>query len=144
MIQAKVRSTTHLRRMTTKPFIQGMRRTISRVTLGVVLRPDDQLSSVSAVRKDALDEWKPPPGSPEDTLRAVAVLDVRAMDFDRQQPPVGVRQDVPLAPVDALSGVITLGSPFWSAVRTVWLSMIAAEGEASRPARSRSAMTSVW
>ena len=32
MIQAKVRSTTQRLRMTTKPFIQGMRRTISRLT----------------------------------------------------------------------------------------------------------------
>jgi hypothetical protein len=33
MIEGSVRSTTHRRRMTTKPFIQGMRLTISSVTL---------------------------------------------------------------------------------------------------------------
>jgi hypothetical protein len=43
--------------------------------------------------------------------------------------------------MDLLSGVVAFEPPFRSAVLTVWLSMIAAEGEASRPARSRSAMT---
>jgi hypothetical protein len=37
MIQGSVRSTTHRRQMTTKPFIQGMRLTISSVTLGLPL-----------------------------------------------------------------------------------------------------------
>jgi len=76
-------------------------------------------------------------------LGAVAILDIGTVDLDRQQPPVSVGQDVALASVDALSGVIALESPFWSAVRTVWLSMMAADGDASRPARSRSVMTSV-
>lgn len=112
--------------------------------MGLVLGPGHQLSGITAVREDALDEREPATRPLEHRLRTIAVLDVGAMNLDRQEPPVGVGQDVPLAPVDAFSGVIPFESPFWSAVRTVWLSMIAAEGDASRPARSRSAMTRVW
>jgi hypothetical protein len=46
--------------------------------------------------------------------------------------------------MDLFSGVAAFEPPFRSAVLTVWLSMMAAEGEASRPARSRSAMTGAW
>jgi len=59
----------------------------------------------------------------------------------RKQATVRVGHDVALAPMDLLCGVAAFEPPFRSAVLTVWLSMMAAEGEASRPARSRSAMT---
>ena len=80
--------------------------------MGLVLRPGDQPSGVAAVGKEALDEGKAPPGSLQDALRPVAVLDVGAVDLDREQSAIGIRQDMTLAPVDALSGVVTFGSPF--------------------------------
>jgi hypothetical protein len=80
--------------------------------MGLVPRPGDQLAGVAAVGEDALDEGETPPGPLEDALRPVAVLDVGAVDLDREQPAVGVGQNVPLAPVDALSGVIAFASPF--------------------------------
>ena len=52
------------------------------------------------------------------------------------------RQDVPLAPVDAFPSARAF-APLRSAVRTVWLSMIEAKGDASRPARSRPIMMRV-
>jgi hypothetical protein len=57
-------------------------------------------------------EGKAAPGSLEDALRPAAVLDLGAVDLDREQPAVGVGQDVPLAAVDAFSRVIAFGSPF--------------------------------
>ena len=80
--------------------------------MGLVLRPCDQLSGVAAVGEDALDEGEAPPGPFQDALRPVAVLNVGAVDLDREQPAVGVGQDVPLAAVDAFSGVVALGAPF--------------------------------
>ena len=80
--------------------------------MGLILRPGDQPSGVAAVREDAFEEGKAAPGSLEDALRPVAVLDVGAVDLDREQPAVGIRQNMTLAPVDALSGVIAFGAPF--------------------------------
>lgn len=80
--------------------------------MGLVLRPGDQLAGIAAVREDALDEGEAPPGPFQHALRPVAVLDVGAVNLDREQPSVGVGQDMPLAPVDALSGVVAFASPF--------------------------------
>lgn len=80
--------------------------------MGLVLRPGDQPSSVAAVGEDALHKGKAPTGSLQDALRPLAVLDVGAVDLDREQPAVGIRQNMTLAPVDALSGVIAFGAPF--------------------------------
>ena len=80
--------------------------------MGLALRPGDQLAGIAAVCEDALDEGETPPGSLQDALRPVAILNVGAVDLDREQPAVGVGQNVPLAAVDALSGVIAFGSPF--------------------------------
>jgi hypothetical protein len=80
--------------------------------MGLVARPGDQLASIAAVGEDALDEGEAPAGSLEDTLRSVTVLDVGAVDLDREQAAVGVRQDMPLAAMDAFSSVIAFGAPF--------------------------------
>lgn len=80
--------------------------------VGLVFRPCHQLPGIAAIREDVLDEWEAGTGSLEHALRSVSVLDVGPVDADGQEPPVGVGQDMALAPVDALSGVITLESPF--------------------------------
>jgi hypothetical protein len=80
--------------------------------VGLVLRPGDQLAGIAAVREDALDEGKAPPGFSQYALRAVAVLNVGAVDLDREQAAIGVGQDMPLAAVDAFSGIVTFGAPF--------------------------------
>jgi hypothetical protein len=76
--------------------------------VGLVLRPGDQPSSIAAVGEDMLDEGEAPSGPLQYALRAVAVLEVGSMDLDYEQPAVGVGQNVPLAAVDPLSGVIAL------------------------------------
>jgi hypothetical protein len=80
--------------------------------VGLALRPGDQLAGIAAVCEDALDEGKAPPGSLQHALCSVAILNIGAVHLDREQPAIGIRQDMTLAPVDALSGVVTFGSPF--------------------------------
>jgi hypothetical protein len=80
--------------------------------VGLVLRPADQLPGIAAVGKDMLNEGEPPPGPLQDALRPVAVLDIGTVNFDREQPAIGVGQNMALAPMDALSGVIAFESPF--------------------------------
>ena len=71
---------------------------------------------------------------------AVAVLDVGRMDDGVQQQPLGIYQDMALLAFDLLArvkaGRIDRAPPF-SALLTLWLSMIAAVGLASRSASSR-------
>ena len=78
----------------------------------LVLRPADQASGVTAVGEHALDEGEGPAGQRQHALRAVAVLDVGGVDLDGEQAAVRVGHDAPLAPVDALSGVVPFESPF--------------------------------
>jgi len=80
--------------------------------MGLVACPGDQPAGIAAVSEDALDEGKPPPRSFQDALRPVAILDVGAVDLDREQPTVGVRQDMTLTAVDAFSSIVAFGPPF--------------------------------
>ena len=70
----------------------------------------------------------------------IAVLDVAGMDDRLHQQALGVDQDMALLAFDLLARVVArrvdAGPPF-SAPFTLWLSMIAAVGLASRPACSR-------
>ena len=71
---------------------------------------------------------------------AVAILDIRGMDDRLHQQALRVDQDVSLLALDLLARIepwrIDRAPPF-SALLTLWLSMIAAVGLASRPAVSR-------
>lgn len=72
----------------------------------------------------------------------VAVLNVGGMNCNAQQETKRVDEDVPLAPRNFLGAVkalrIEVGPPF-GAPFTLWLSMMAAVGLASRPSISRTA-----
>lgn len=59
-----------------------------------------------------LDEGEGAAGAAQDALCAVAVLDIGGVDLDGEEPPVGVGQDVPLAPVDLLARIEAFESPF--------------------------------
>ena len=71
---------------------------------------------------------------------AVAILNIGAMNDRVQQQALCIYQDMALLALDLLARIIAVridrGPPF-SAALTLWLSIIAAEGLASRPARSR-------
>jgi hypothetical protein len=69
------------------------------------------------------------------------LLDVGGMHQHRQQVAQRVDQDVPLATLYALRRIPAARPPF-SVVFTLWLSITAALGLASRPAASRAAMRS--
>ena len=67
---------------------------------------------------------------------AVAVLHVRRVDDGVQQQALRIYQDVALLALDLLSGIVARRvnrEPPFSALLTLWLSMIAAVGLASRP-----------
>ena len=78
---------------------------------------------------------------------AVAILDIGGMNDGVQQQTQRVHQNVALLGLDFLARIITrridAGPPF-SALFTLWLSMMAAVGLASRLACSRHATYSAW
>jgi hypothetical protein len=72
----------------------------------------------------------------------IAVLDVRRMHDGVEQQASGVCQDMALLALDLLAAVVARrvgAAPPFSALLTLWLSMTAALGLASRPANSRHA-----
>ena len=72
----------------------------------------------------------------------IAVLNVRGMDEGVEQQALGVDQDMTLLAPDLLAAIIARrvnAAPPFSALLTLWLSMIAALGLGSRPANSRHA-----
>ncbi len=99
-----------------------------------------RLALVGTVGKDHLDEREQPTGGAQEGYGPVAVLDAGGMDSGAQEQTQRVDQDVALLALDLLARVITLRidaqAPF-SALFTLWLSMIATVGLASLPACSR-------
>jgi hypothetical protein len=78
-------------------------------------------------------------GGPEQDA-TIAVLNVRFMDDGVEQQALGVYQDMTLLASDLLAAIIARrvnAAPPFSALLTLWRSMIAALGLASRPANSR-------
>ena len=72
---------------------------------------------------------------------AVAVLDAGGVDDGVEQKPYRIDQDVALLALDLFARIVAAGvrTPPFLALFTLWLSMIAAVGEAWRPACSRQA-----
>jgi hypothetical protein len=71
---------------------------------------------------------------------AIAILDVGAMHDGVNQEALRIDEDMPLLALDLLARIIAMRvdtAPPFSAALTLWLSMIAAVGLASRPACSR-------
>ena len=100
--QAKVRSMTQRLGWTTKP---------ASVSLDDLDRPrgsrGDARPLVAAVREEALEEREAPGDPVEDHRRAVAILHAGGMDLDAQHQAEGVGDQVPLAALDPLSGVVS-------------------------------------
>ena len=71
---------------------------------------------------------------------AVAILNVGAMHDGVHQQALRIDEDMPLLAFDLLARIIAVridAAPPFSALFTLWLSMMAAVGDASRPACSR-------
>ncbi len=80
--------------------------------MGFGLGPPDEAAGIAAIGEDARDEGIAPARGLERQLAAVAVLNVRAIDPDAEQPAIGVGQDVPLASGDLLARIIAFRPPF--------------------------------
>ena len=95
---------------------------------------------VAAVRVELEQERKQSEQRAHQQNAAVAILDIGGMNDGAQQQALRIYQDVALLALDFFAGIearrIDAKPPF-SALFTLWLSMIAAVGLASRPASSR-------
>ena len=98
-------------------------------------------AAVGAVGEDRLQEGKQPASvAIQNQKGAVAVLYVGRVDDDGEDQAEGVDQEMALLAFDLLARVIARrvdARPPFSAPFTLWLSITAALGEASRPSRSR-------
>ena len=129
---------------------------LGRTTKAFLIRPLDDLDlharhnssdgslklrpSIAAVGKEPGQKRKGAEQGRHQRRAAVAVLDVGGVDGRMHQQALRIDEDVALFAHDLLAGVVTrridAGPPF-SALLTLWLSMIAAVGLASRAAASR-------
>src|SRR3954469_24317940 len=106
-----------------------------------------RLAAVGAVGEDHLDEGEQPPRRAQQRDGAVPVLDVGRLDRGAQQQAQRVDQDLPLLALDLLARIVARrvdARPPFSALFTLWLSMIAAVGLASLPACSRAWTNKAW
>ena len=121
--------------------------------LGVARAPDDvepqslasggtqgDVALVTGIREQVLEPGEALADLAADQRQAVTVLEVGRMQDQPQRQAQRVGEQMPLAPVDLLAGVEAARAPA-SVVLTLWLSMIAAVGDASRPDCSRAAMS---
>ncbi len=95
---------------------------------------------IAAIGIDAFDEGEAAAGFAQHGARSVAVLDVGGMNGDAQQEAERIDEDMALAALDLLARVVARRierEPPFTAPLTLWLSMMAALGLASRPACSR-------
>ena len=95
---------------------------------------------IAAIRIELHQEWMQPEHHAREKHAAVTVLKISGMDNGKQQEALRIYRDMPLLAFDLLARVIAVridaGPPF-SALLTLWLSIIAAVGLASRSANSR-------
>lgn len=99
-------------------------------------RPVDESSGVTAVGPDHAQATPTRTQLFDEPLAAVAILNVGRMDHQSDDQAEGVDDDMALAPKRFLTRVVPAVPPF-SAVLTVWLSMMPALGVGFRPARRR-------
>jgi len=107
---------------------------------GFLLTLGEDGSLIAAVGEQFLQERIAPEQRLEDQHAAVAVLYVGRMNQRVQQQPYRIDEDMPLLAFDLFPRIIPArvnAAPPFSALLTLWLSMIAAVGLASRPIASR-------
>jgi hypothetical protein len=95
---------------------------------------------VAAIGEQSLKKWKFPEQRAQDENAAITILNVRAMNDGVKQQAYSVDKNMSLLAFDLLARVIAMGidtAPPFSALFTLWLSMTAAVGLASRPSASR-------
>jgi hypothetical protein len=95
--------------------------------------PSNELSGISAIRPDQCQTAKAPLEPTQNISRSVAVLNAGGMNDHGQQQSQCIHNHVTLAPAYFLARIIAAARPPFSVVFTLWLSMIAALGDVSRP-----------
>ena len=107
--QARVRSTTHRRGRTSKPWASLGRLTISRVHRPIFFQGCFEFGSgIGAVGDDVAQPRKGMADGSEQGGRAVAVLDVGGVDLGGHQQAAGIGENVTLAALDLLTCVEAL------------------------------------
>ncbi len=91
MIQAKVLSTTQLRNRTSRPFVEGLHRTICRV-MCLLPGPVDQAAGIAAVWERVPHERTSSTRPLQHHLDPIAALDVGAANVDGEQAAVDIDQ----------------------------------------------------
>jgi hypothetical protein len=104
--------------------------------------PLDKFPGISPISPNEPDAPEAVAYPVEQQFGAVPILNVGPMDDYRNNQTQCVYQQMALAAVDFLAGIISMDPPF-SVVLTDWLSMIAALGLASRPTAMRTSMCNV-
>jgi hypothetical protein len=98
-------------------------------------------SAIACIGEDAHDEWEQRSRAlVEDECCTVAILDIGRMNGAAQQQTERIYENMPLLALNLLSGIVAMridAAPPFSALFTLWLSMMAALGLASRPSCSR-------
>jgi hypothetical protein len=95
---------------------------------------------IAAIGEQLLQKREIPEQCAQNENAAVSVLDVGGMNDRMKQQAYRVDKNMPLLAVDLLARIIAVRintAPPFSALFTLWLSMTAAVGLASRPAASR-------
>lgn len=98
------------------------------------------LALIFSVGKKPQEERKKPEQGCHDNHTAVTVLDISGVNKGMHQQALGVDENVPFLAFDLLSRIVAMridATPPFSALFTLWLSITAAVGEASRSACSR-------
>lgn len=80
--------------------------------VGLVGSPMHEPAGVAAIGEDTGDEGVALARAFERQLATVTVLNISGMNANREEPAIGVGQDVALAPGDLLARVIALFAPF--------------------------------
>jgi len=98
--------------------------------------PLDERSGVATVGPDETEAHERVRESSEHELRAVAILNVAAVNDDGEDQPERVDDQMALSTLYFLARIVTAAAPR-EVVFTDWLSMIAADGIRSRPSLAR-------
>jgi hypothetical protein len=96
--------------------------------------------AVAGIGEDALDEGQAPARCLRQRYGSIAILDRGGVNLHAEQAAVGIHMAWRLRPITFLPASRPRRPPA-SVVLTFWLSITAADGCASRPARSRSRTT---
>lgn len=139
---ANVRSTTQRLGRTSKPLAVSDRLTYfgHQCGHGFLLPLGEDGSLIAAVGEQFSQKRIAPEQRLEDQNAAVTVLDIGRMNQRVQQQPYCIDEDMPLLAFDLFPRIIPArvnAAPPFSALLTLWLSMIAAVGLASRAIASR-------